>query len=434
MYMATALVLTLGLVVLLALGVPVGMSMAISGCLGFLINAGDIMAWFQLISMPLKLASSLQNFLLLSIPLFILAAKVMNGSSVTKRIFDFCNILVGWLPGGLGHANIVASLIFAGMSGTATSDVAGLGAIEIEAMKENGYDTDFSAGVTAASSTIGPIFPPSVPMVMYSTISGVSVGSLFMGGVVPGVIMTIAMMAIVYVVAKKRNYPRLPFPTFKQAAKATKDAIIPCLTPVILLVGIWSGVFTTTEAAVVAVVYALFISTFIFKEMNFRKFWQILKETIRDTASIGFVVAAAAFYGWVLARCGVSNSIAMWLANITSNPIVFMLIVNIALLVIGCFMESIAAILVFGPVLLAAAVAMGIDPLYFGLVMVLNLMIGLVTPPFGICLFIIADVAEISFARMVKAMVPFYVPLFAVLILLCVCPAVGTWLPSLMMG
>lgn len=430
MYQVVALVLTLGLVVLLALGVPVGMALAIAGCLGFLANAGEIMAWFQLISMPLKLASSLQNFLLLSIPLFILAAKIMNGSSVTKRIFDFCNVLVGWLPGGLGHANIVASLIFAGMSGTATSDVAGLGQIEIEAMKENGYDVEFSAGVTAASSTVGPIFPPSVPMIMYSTISGVSVGSLFMGGVIPGVLMTILMMLIVYVVAKKRNYPKLPFPTAKEAFVAFEKALIPCLTPIILLAGIWTGIFTTTEAAVVATAYALIISTFVFKEMTFKKFWQILKETVRDTASIGFVVAAAAFYGWVLARCGVSNSIALWLANVTTNPVIFMIIVNIALLVIGCFMESIAAILVFGPILLTAALSMGIDPLYFGLVMVLNLMIGLVTPPFGICLFIIADTAKISFSRMVKAMLPFYVPLFGVLILLCVFPQIGTWLPS----
>jgi len=310
--------------------------------------------------------------------------------------------------------------------------VAGLGQIEIEAMKENGYDVDFSAGVTAASSTVGPIFPPSVPMVMYSTVSGVSVGALFMGGVVPGILMTIMMMFIVYIVAKKRNYPKLPFPTAKQAWKAFTDALIPCLTPVILLVGIWTGIFTTTEAAVVATVYALFISTFVFREMTLRKLWKILKETVRDTASIGFVVAAAAFYGWVLARCGVSNSIAEWLANVTTNPAVFMLIVNIALLIIGCFMESIAAILVFGPVLLTAALSMGIDPLYFGLVMVLNLMIGLVTPPFGICLFIIADTAKISFQRMVKAMLPFYIPLFGVLILLCIFPQIGTWLPSLL--
>ena len=431
MYQTVALILTLGLIALLALGVPVGMSLCVVGCVGFIVNAGTVFSWFQLIAMPLKLTSSLQNFLLLSIPLFILAAKIMNGSSITKRIFKFANIAVGWLPGGLGHANILASLLFAGMSGTAVSDAAGLGQIEIEAMKSNGYDTDFSAGVTAASSTIGPIFPPSVPMVMYSTISGVSVGALFLGGVVPGLVMTLAMMGIVYAVAKKRKYPRMPFPTVKEFIGAFGEALIPLLTPVILLAGIWTGIFTTTESAVVATVYALFVSFFVFHEMTLKKLWTILKETAKDTASIGFVTAAAAFYGWVLARCGISNAIAEWLANVTTNPIIFMLIVNVALLVIGCFMESIAAILVFGPVLLTAATAMAIDPLHFGLVMVLNLMIGLCTPPFGVCLFVIADTARISFQRMVRAMIPFYIPLFGCLILLSLMPGIGTWLPNL---
>ena len=432
MHQAIALILTIGLVVMLALGVPVGMSLCVIGCVGFMVNSGTIVSWFQLISMPIKLTSSLQNFLLLSIPLFILAAKIMNGSSITKRIFRFANTAVGWLPGGLGHANILASLLFAGMSGTAVSDAAGLGQIEIEAMKENGYDVDFSAAVTAASSTVGPIFPPSVPMVMYSTISGVSVGSLFLGGVVPGILMTIFMMAIVYVIALRRGYPREKFPTLKELGSSFVDALIPLLTPIILLVGIWTGVVTTTESAVVATVYALFVSFFVFREMTLSRLWQILKETVRDTASIGFVTAAAAFYGWVLTRCGVSNAIAEFLAGVTTNPAIFMLIVNIALLIIGCFMESIAAILVFGPVLLSAATAMGIDPLYFGLVMVLNLMIGLTTPPFGVCLFVIADTAKISFQRMVKAMLPFYIPLVGMLILLSLFPAVGTWLPGLM--
>ena len=372
------------------------------------------------------------NFLLLSIPLFILAAKLMNGSSITKRIFDFANVTVGWLPGGLGHTNIFASLLFAGMSGTAVSDAAGLGQIEIKAMVDAGYDPDFSAAATAASSTIGPIFPPSVPMVMYSTISGVSVGSLFMGGVVPGVLMTIAMMVMVIVYARKKNYPRRPFPTFREFWEAFKYAIIPLLTPVILLTGIWSGWFTTTEAAVVATVYALIVSTLVYREMPFKLFVQILKETAKDTASIGFVTAAAAFYGWVLARSGLNNTIAEFLVSFTTNPVIFMFVVNIFLLIVGCFMESIAAIMVFGPVLLQASNAMGIDPLYFGLVMVLNLMIGLNTPPFGITLFISADIAGISFKQMVKAMLPFYVPLFGMLILLSVFPPVGTWLPSLL--
>lgn len=431
MYQTVALILTLGLIVLLGLGVSVGMSLCVIGCIGFMVHMGTISSWLQLIAMPLKLTSSLQNFLLLSIPLFILAAKIMNGSSITTRIFKFANIAVGWLPGGLGHANILASLLFAGMSGTAVSDAAGLGQIEIEAMKNNGYDVDFSAGVTVASSTIGPIFPPSVPMVMYSTISGVSVGSLFLGGVIPGMLMTVTMMIIVYAVAKKKHYPKMAFPTWKEFCKAFWEALIPMLTPVILLAGIWTGIFTTTESAVVATVYALLVSFFIFKEMTLKRLWIILKETARDTASIGFVTAAAAFYGWVLARCGISNAIAEWLSNVTTNPIVFMLIVNIALLIIGCFMESIAAILVFGPVLLTAATVMGIDPLYFGLVMVLNLMIGLCTPPFGVCLFVIADMANISFQKMVKAMLPFYIPLFGCLILLSLVPGIGTWLPNL---
>ena len=425
-------ILTGGLIILLALGLPVGISLCVVGCLGYIVNMGSINSWFMLFSMPLKMNSSLTNFLLLSIPLFILAAKLMNGSSITKRIFDFANVTVGWLPGGLGHTNIFASLLFAGMSGTAVSDAAGLGQIEIKAMVDAGYDPDFSAAATAASSTIGPIFPPSVPMVMYSTISGVSVGSLFMGGVVPGVLMTIAMMVMVIVYARKKNYPRRPFPTFREFWEAFKYAIIPLLTPVILLTGIWSGWFTTTEAAVVATVYALIVSTLVYREMPFKLFVQILKETAKDTASIGFVTAAAAFYGWVLARSGLNNTIAEFLVSFTTNPVIFMFVVNIFLLIVGCFMESIAAIMVFGPVLLQASNAMGIDPLYFGLVMVLNLMIGLNTPPFGITLFISADIAGISFKRMVKAMLPFYVPLFGMLILLSVFPPVGTWLPSLL--
>ncbi len=425
-----AFVLTIGLVVLLGLGVPVGMALCAAGCIGFMLNVGQISSWLMLFSMPLKLNSSLQNFLLLSIPLFILSAKLMNGSSITERIFDFANVAVGWLPGGLGHANILASLLFAGMSGTAVSDAAGLGQIEIKAMTDVGYDPDFSAGVTAASSTIGPIFPPSVPMVMYSTVSGVSVGALFLGGVIPGVLLTVTMMILVYYYAKKRKYPKMAFPSLRQIGSAFGKALVPLLTPIILLAGIWTGIFTTTESAVVATIYALLISTFVYHEMTWTKFWQVLKETAHDTANIGFVTAAAAFYGWVLARCGITTVIADYLASFTRNPIVFMFVVNLVLLVIGCFMESIAAILVFGPVLLQAATAMGIDPLYFGLVMVLNLMIGLNTPPFGVVLFITAENAHISFKRMIKAMGPFYIPLFACLILLNIFPKIGTWLPS----
>nr|WP_321262322.1 TRAP transporter large permease [uncultured Sphaerochaeta sp.] len=426
-------ILTLGLIILLAMGIPVGFSLLLTGAIGYMVNIGDIGAWMEMTILPMKMSYSLQNFLLLSIPLFILAAKVMNGSSITKKLFGFANVCVGWLPGGLGHANIFASLLFAGMSGTATSDAAGLGQIEIEAMKQNGYDADFSAAVTAASTTIGPIFPPSVPMVMYSTISGVSVGKLFLGGIVPGILLTIILMVMVYFYARKRNYPREAFPTWARFWDSFKSAIFPILTPIILLSGIWSGMFTATEAAAIAALYALLVSVFIFKEMTWKLLLQILKETARDTASIGLVVAAAAFYGWVLARSGLTVAFADWILGLTSNRILFMLLVNLFFLVIGCFLESIAAITIFGPVMLAPAIQLGIDPLFFGVIMVFNLMIGLVTPPFGIVLFITADQAKISFHKMVKATTPFLIPLLVMLVLMSVIPGIVTGLPNLLM-
>ena len=426
-----AFVLTGGLILLLILGIPVGFSLTLCGAIGYMLNMGAVNGWMNMSVVPLKMSYSLQNFLLLSIPLFVLAAKIMNSSSITKRIFSFANNTVGWLPGGLAHANIFASLLFAGMSGTAVSDAAGLGQIEISAMTEEGYDADFAAGVTAASSTIGPIFPPSVPMVMYSTISGVSVGSLFLGGVVPGILMTLTMMVLVIVMCKKKHYKTLPFPGWKIWAVSFRQALLPLLTPVILLFGIWSGVFTATESAVIAATYALFVSAVVYKEMSFRRFVQILKETAHDTANIGFVVAAAAFYGWVLARSGLTVELADWLLSISSNKIVFMLLINVFFLIIGCFLESIAAIMIFGPIFLTPAMQIGIDPLAFGLVIVLNLMIGLITPPFGIVLFITQDLAKIDFSRMVKSVAPYFFPLFGVLILLTFCPQVATFLPAI---
>jgi tripartite ATP-independent transporter DctM subunit len=408
-------ILTIGLIVLLAMGIPVGFSLMLTGAIGYMVNIGDIGAWMEMTILPMRMSYSLQNFLLLSIPLFILAAKLMNGSSITEKLFGFANTCVGC------------------MSGTAVSDAAGLGQIEIAAMTKNGYEPDFSAAVTAASSTIGPIFPPSVPMVMFSTVSGVSVGKLFLGGVVPGILLTITLMIMVFFYAKKRGYPREKFPTKAIFWKSFKGAILPLLTPIILLAGIWSGTFTATEAAAIAALYALIVSVFIFKEMNWKLFVQILKETARDTASIGLVTSAAAFYGWVLARSGLTSVFADWILGITTNPVLFMLIINVFFLVIGCFLESIAAITIFGPVMLAPALQLGIDPLYFGVVMVFNLMIGLITPPFGIVLFITADQAKIDFNRMVRATSPFLIPLLGTLILMSLIPGIITWLPNLLM-
>jgi len=292
----------------------------------------------------------------------------------------------------------------------------------------------FSVAITGASSTIGPIFPPSIPMVVFSFVSGVSVGRLFLGGVVPGLLMTVALMIMVAVYAKRNHYPRRPFPTFAVATRSFIDAFFPLLTPIILLGGIWLGVFTPTEAAAVAVCYALIIGLFVIRELKFRDIVRVFIETARETAIIGFVVAASGIFGFVLMSSGTTIAIANWLVGISENPLVILLTINVFLLIIGCFIDSTVAILILGPLLMPVIEKVGIDPVHFGVVMVLNLMIGLLTPPFGIVLFVLAQVSKQKFADVVKATTPFLVPLFAVLVLMIFVPQVVTFLPNLLMG
>lgn len=425
------LILTLGLVVLLLIGLPVAMALALSALGAALIGGGMV---FQFSVLAQKMQFGLQNFLLIAIPLFILTAKLMNTAGITKKIFSFADTLVGFLPGGLAHANVVASLIFAGMSGAAVVDAAGLGQIELDAMTKNGYPKDFSVGVTAASSTIGPIFPPSIPMVVFSFVSGVSVGRLFLGGVVPGVLMAISLMLIVVFYAKKHNFPRQPFPTFMIAFRGFAEAFFPLLTPIILLGGIWLGVFTPTEAAAVAVCYALIIGVFVMRELSLKDVGRAFIETARETAMIGFLVAASALYGWILMRSGLIIKLAEWLVFISQNPLHILLIINVFLLVVGCFLDSTVAILILGPMLIPVIEKVGIDPVHFGVVMVLNLMIGLLTPPFGIVLFVMVKVSGLKFEEVVKSTLPFLIPLFVVLILIVIFPGLVTALPNLLMG
>ncbi len=423
-------ILTIGLMLLLLLGLPVAMALGLSSVVAALYS-GSI---FQFSMISQKMQFGLQNFILIAIPLFILAAKLMNTAGITEKIFRFADTLVGFLPGGLAHANVVASLIFAGMSGAAVVDAAGLGQIEIDAMTKNGYTKKFSVAVTAASSTIGPIFPPSLPMVVFSFVSGVSVGRLFLGGVVPGILMTAILMIMVAFYAKKYDMPRQPFPTWAVAFRSFMDAILPLLTPIILLGGIWLGFFTPTEAAAVAVTYALVIGVFVVRELTLKDIVRVFIETARETATIGFVVAASTLYGWVLMRSGMTIKIAEWLVAISQNPLVIMIIINVFLLAIGCFLDSTVAILILGPVLMPVIEKVGIDPVHFGVVMVLNLMIGLLTPPFGIVLFVMSKVADMSFEDVVKATVPFLIPLFIVLVMIIIFPDFVTALPNALMG
>ncbi|OHE66735.1 MAG: ABC transporter permease [Treponema sp. GWC1_61_84] len=424
-------ILTLGLLAVLLVGVPVGFGLGITALYASMFgSSGTIIATI----LSQKTLFGLQNFLLVAIPLFILAAKLMNTAGITRKLFGFANTLVGFMPGGLGHANIIASLIFAGMSGAAVADAAGLGQIELKAMKEAGYDDEFSVAVTAASSTIGPIFPPSIPMVVFAFASGASVGRLFLGGVVPAFLMVATMMIMVTIFAIKRNYPRQPVPTLKIAAVNFVEAILPLLTPVILLGGIWTGKFTPTEAASVAVVYALILGVFVYRELGFKDIARVLVETARETAGIGIVVAASAFYGWILMKSGFTIYVGEWMVSITKNPMLILLILNAFLLIVGCFLDSTVAILILTPILMPVITRVGIDPVHFGVVMVLNLMIGLLTPPFGIVLFVMQHVSGLKFDRIVKAIAPFYIPLFAVLFGITLVPSLVTWLPDLLMG
>ena len=423
----TIYIVSLGLLGLFVLGIPIAFSIGIVGVAGYFVEMGGRVNMFILAQ---RMMYGVNNFLLLAIPLFILAAKLMNTSGITNRIFEFARNLVGFLPGGLGHANTVASLIFSGMSGAAVVDAAGFGQIELKAMQDGGYDTEFSVAITSASATIGPIFPPSIPMVIYGLVAEVSVGRLFLAGVVPGLVMTVALMLMVAWYAGRKNYPRFPFPGIKGISKSFIRAVFPLLTPVILLGGIWTGQFTPTEAAAVAVAYALVLGGIFYREFSFKQLAAVFVSTTKETAAIGIIVCAANFYGWLLVRSGITIKLAEGIAGLSTDPLMILLVINVFLLIVGCFLEPVCAILILGPVLLPVTAKLGIDPLHFGVVMVLNLMIGLLTPPFGVVLFVMAGFSKLPFERVVWAVLPFLIPLLAVLLLITTYPPIVTVLPN----
>ena len=335
---AMIVLLLISMLVLFLLKVNIYVSMALAGCAVLAIRFG--MRWSLLAQ---YLYTGVDSFSLLSIPLFLLAAKIMNTGSITKKLFSLCMKVVGWLPGGLGHVNVLCSVIFAGMSGTAVSDAGGLGSIEIKAMNENGFDNDFSCCVTAASSTLGPIIPPSIPLVVYATVSGASVGALFMAGIVPGLVMAAFMMLLVSAYAIKRNYPRTPFPTIGGVFSALKDGILPLIAPVILLIGIYGGVFTPTESAAIVVMYSLILEVLIYREMTVKKFISILKETVRDSITIALIIAGATFFGYVATRVRIPQLILREMTSLVSDQFMLLVIINI-------FLQAGAALWRTGPV------------------------------------------------------------------------------------
>lgn len=426
------MLLWLFIIVLLILifgGMAIAFSMGITSLIVVMADRGLSNIPFGILAQ--RMVYGVNSFPLLAIPFFLLAGRLMNTAGITDRIFNFCNVLIGHVRGGLGHVNILASMIFAGMSGSAVSDAVGLGQIEIKAMKDKGYDPDFSAAVTAASATIGPIIPPSIPMVLYGVLGNVSVGALFIGGIIPGVLMGVFMMVTVSIIAKRKGYPIQKRASFVSMLKALGKATFPLLCPVILIGGIWSGIFTPTEAAAVAVLYSLFLGMVLYRELNFRSFLKVLREALDDTSVILFIIAAASVYGWLLARYQIPSGIAEKILGITQDPLTILLLINGFLLIVGCFLESLAAINILTPILLPLIMKVGIDPLHFGLIMVLNLMIGLLTPPVGMVLYAVQRVADVPFAKLQRSLLIFFVPLIAVLLFITFYPPLVTWLPSM---
>ena len=415
------------LIALFLVGMPVAFAMGITGYVllqvlwGGTVNPGIIAQ---------RMIYGVNNFVILAIPFFLLAGKLMNTGGITNRIFHFANLLVGHLRGGMGQVNIIASMIFSGMSGLAAADTAGLGIVEIKAMKDAGYDPDFSCAVTGASSTIGPIVPPSVPLVIYGILANVSIGDLLIAGIIPGFLVGVALMVMVAVYARRKGYPKRKRAGLSELWAAFRQAIGPIMTPVILIGGILSGVFTPTEAAAMAALYAFILGFLVYRELSIRDLWRILKETARETATITFIIACAMFYGWVLIRSRTPIMLLDVFSGISSNPLVVLFILNGFLLIIGCFMETIAALSILVPILTPLLLKVGIDPLHFGMIMVLNLMIGLLTPPFGINLFILNKISGVSSLRIAKACLPFFIPLIGVLVLITVFPQIVTFLPD----
>jgi TRAP-type C4-dicarboxylate transport system permease large subunit len=448
-------------------GVPVAVAMA-GASLIYILITGNIPP-FVVVH---RMVSGVDSFPLLAVPFFILAGNLMNNAGITNRIYAFALALVGWFKGGLGHVNVVGSVVFAGMSGTAIADAAGLGTIEIKAMKDHGYSSEFAVGVTAASATLGPIIPPSLPFVIYGMMANVSVGALFLAGILPGIIMALLMMVTVayfahrngwgsdirfsksrfakaileslvvaawptcvwFLITKLGTQPQLTVAAALMVLFAADkifrfQAVLPIMTPVLLIGGMTTGLFTPTEGAIAACVWALVLGFAWYRSLNLRALLKICVDTVETTSTVLFIVAAASIFGWMLTATGVTAAISAWVLAFTREPWVFLLMANLLMLFVGCFLEPTAAITILVPILIPICQQLGIDLVHFGLIMVLNLMIGLLHPPMGMVLFVLARVAQLSVERTTMAILPWLIPLLFSLAVLTYLPQLVLWLP-----
>lgn len=417
-----------GWLLALLAGLPMYVSMGLA-VLAFLWLGG-----FPVTMLPQKMAGSVNSFPLVAAPLFILMGNILGAARLTDRIVDFASAIIGWVRGGYAHASVLSSMIFASMVGSAVADAAGSGAIEIRAMKKAGYKPETAASITAAAATIGPIIPPSLPMVIYGVSADVSVGRLFMAGVVPGVLMGVTLMIMVAFVARAHGMARQPFGGWMNVARSFARSFFALMTPVVILGGMFSGIFTPTEAAAVACLYALFLGFVVYRTLHWRQLGPILVETAETIGVVLVLVMAVGALGWCLSIARVPQMLTPLITSTFDGPLTFLLMANLLMLVVGCFMEGLAAMLILIPILVPAAVSYGIDPVQFGVIMVLNLIIGTITPPVGVVLFVVMRIAELSFETMARAILPWIVPLLVVLQAISMWPPLTLWLPRLVMG
>lgn len=426
----SALIFKISAVWLLSIlaGFPLFASMGLAAFAFVLI--GDLSASI----VPQKMAQAMNSFPIVAAPLFILMGNILAAARITDRIVAFATSVIGWLRGGYAHASIMTSMIFAGMVGSAVADAAGSGAIEIRAMQKAGYRPETAAAITAAAATIGPIIPPSLPMVIYGVTADVSIGRLFIGGVIPGILMGLSLMVMVTFVARRQGFGKEKFKGFREIGRSFLNGFFALMTPPIILGGMFSGLVTPTEAAAVACLYALFLGFFVYRTLEVKQLWPILIDTVETMGLVAVLVMAAGALGWCMSISRVPQTLTPLIVETIAHPLVFLLVCNLILLVVGCFMEALAAMLILIPILVPAANSFGIDPVQFGIIMILNLILGTIHPPIGVVLFVVTRIANVSFEAMSKAILPWLVPLLVVLAAITLWPPLTTWLPNHIMG
>jgi len=421
-----AAILMVVMLILFALSVPIAVSIGLASAVALWWEGGT-----PLIVLVQRSFTSIDSFPLMAIPFFILAGTLMEFGGISKRLINLANAFTGHLPGGLAIVTVVTAMFFSAISGSSAATTAALGSMLIPGMIRRGYDAKFAGATQAVAGELGVIIPPSIPMILYGVTASVSIGDLFMAGFVPGLLIGFSLILTVYIISKKRNYKREPKKSIKEIIHAFKEAFLALLMPVIILGGIYGGIFTPTEAAGVAVGYAFIVGVWIYKEIKLTEIAKIFTQSAVTTATIMFIISSAGLFGWIMTRANVPQLVAEFFMNISDNPIIFLLLVNLFLIIVGMFMETNASIIILAPLLLPVATQLGIDPVHFGIIMIVNLALGMCTPPMGVNLFISSQIAKIRLDEISRGMLPYYGVLLITLMLITFIPAISLGLVNL---